>query len=140
MAYADDYAVHKARLAALAPYLTQSNTSVVMQLSQAFLSSVADLKVALANSAPNITYTTASGTALAIKAADYNVVPSAGTAATAYVWPYMQTAPTSTQTIPAGSVVGTGGNGVTTQAVTYATAAVSTVIAGSATAAQRPAK
>ena len=105
MAYSDDLALASARLAALAPYLTQAPTSVVMNLLQAHLSSLADTQTAIANSAANITYTTASGAALAAKAADYNVVPSAGVAAVAEVVFWVDAPAATSITIPAGTIV-----------------------------------
>ncbi len=136
MSFADDYTAFQTRIAAMAPYITLDNTSVIMILGQAFLSSIADLEVALSQSAPNITYTTAAGTALAIKAQDYGVSPSNGTAATISVVFFTQVAPATTITVPIGTIVGTGGDGVTTPSVNFSTMA--SVVISSGTTASSP--
>jgi hypothetical protein len=130
LSFSDDLALASARLAALAPYLTQAPTSVMMNLLQAHLSSLSDTQTAITNSAANITYTTASGAALVAKAADYNVTPSAGTAAISDVVFTVQAPPVTSLPIPAGTIVSTAGDGTTAPQINFSTMVDSAIDAG----------
>lgn len=128
--FADAQADLQARTLATAPFLTQAQSSVLFAVQNTFLASNAQTLVAIANSAPNITYTTATGQALLNKAADYGVAYNAGLAATANVVFWLQQPAATTITIPAGTIVGTAGGGVTSPQIQFATTAPAIISSG----------
>lgn len=129
-AFSDAQADLQARLLAAAPWLTQSLQSVTFSLMNTFLGTDAQTNVALANSAPNITYTTATGIPLINKAADYGVNYNTGLAATAYVVFYLQSPAVMTQIIPAGTIVSTAGGGITSPQIQFATQSAAIISSG----------
>lgn len=120
-----------ATLQALQPALTTAPTSVVMSLINALLSADGDTNTAIIAQGQNVAYTTAApGAPLQAKAADRNVVPSAGLSATCAVVFFLQVPATETLTFAAGTVVSTGGDGTTTPQITFLTQTTATISSG----------
>lgn len=132
MSLADALARFQARAQSNLPQLAVGGTSVAFNLARAFLSDAEDTRYLITQSAPNMAVSTATGAALDAKAADYGITRGPGTYSTGTV---IFSVPSGvapvTYTFPAGTVLSTPGDGVTSQPVYFTTTAATSISSGS---------
>jgi hypothetical protein len=124
-----------ARLAPNAPQLALSDGTVLMAVAQALLAEAEDVRSAITAVQPTLFVATASGSDLDARAADYGVLRTPGTAATATVVFKAPAAVPSTVSVPAGTVVTTAGDGITVIPQAFATSALAQIPPGATTSA-----
>jgi len=135
MAFSDDLARAASRLQANLPQAAVGGSSALYNLLSAFMSSKADTDYLIAQSSLNMFLTTASGSALDAKASDYGVSRNLGTPAVVTLVFSTQANAVTTINIPAGVIVSTPGDGVTTIAQAFVTQTATTIAAGTNTSA-----
>src|SRR5205823_7465203 len=134
-ALADAKARFIARLAPNAPQLALSDNTVLLAMAQALLAEAEDVRHAVANVAPTLFVATSTATDLDARAADFGVFRSPGAPSTALVVFKAPAAVPTTVTIPAGSIVTTAGDGITTVPQAFATSVGATIPPGATTSA-----
>jgi len=124
-----------ARLAPNAPQLALSDGTTLLFIAQALLAEAEDVREAALSIGPRLFVATSSGTDLDARAADFGVFRSPGAPSTATVVFKAPAAVPSTVTVPAGSIVTTAGDGITTVPQAFATGGVATIPPGATTSA-----
>jgi hypothetical protein len=130
MAFADDVALASARLSAYNPGLALNTNSVLMSLVQAILSANNDTASLVTAASQQQFLSTAVGSALDARAADYGISRYQGAPATAtVVFKMLSGTASSTITIASGTLVSTAQAGTSTP-ITFATQATATINSG----------
>lgn len=135
MAFSDDLSRAANRLQANLPQAAVGGSSALYNLLSAFMSSKADTDYLIAQSALNMFLTSATGSALEAKASDYGVSRNLGVASVVTLVFSTQANAVTTVSIPAGAIVSTPGDGVTTIAQAFVTQVATTIAAGTNTSA-----
>ena len=131
MSLADALTTFQARCQANVPELAVGGTSRAFGYARSFLSATDDITYLVSQSAPNLSWQTASYEGLLVLAGNYGVTVSPGTAASAsVVFSLSSGTATGSLVIPAGTLVSTVGDGLTTFAQYFTTQAAATISSG----------
>lgn len=138
MSLQDTVARFTARLGPNAPQLALGVDTRLLTVAQAILADSESVNQAVANIQPLLAVATLTGAALVRRAGDFGVKPNPGAYASGtgvFKTGPGSAPPAATQTItyPAGTIVGTAGNGVTTPLVTYVTESTVSIASGQTT-------